>query len=167
MQRWCQSPKSKGGCPGVPRPKYTLSSTGFPCFWDHTDLSCAWCVGKQALQCDDSVMGDNCGRYCSSGKPVISLSVRVLKIFSLIFHIKTFISTSSLYFYLFHNSDFIFQLGSDSAEVTTLTAVSSPPVETEPGASRARDAAVVDQSLWAMVSNVSRETVPGEIALWW
>ena len=85
MQRWCQSPKSKGGCPGVPRPKYTLSSTGFPCFWDHTDLSCAWCVNKQALQCDDSVMGDNCGRYCSSGKPVISLSCLV---------------ASSLYFYL-------------------------------------------------------------------
>ena len=61
----------------------------------------------------------------------------------------------------------MFQLGSDSAEVTTSTAVSSPPVETEPGASRARDAAVVDQSLWAMVSNVSRETVPGETAPWW
>ena len=32
--QWCQSKKSKTGCPGIPQFKYTRSSTGFPCYWD-------------------------------------------------------------------------------------------------------------------------------------
>ena len=34
MHKWCQSPKSKFGCQGIPNFKYTLSTEGAPCFWD-------------------------------------------------------------------------------------------------------------------------------------
>ena len=34
MHKWCQSPKSKFGCQGIPNFKYTLSTEGGPCFWD-------------------------------------------------------------------------------------------------------------------------------------
>ena len=34
MHKWCQSTKSKFGCPGIPNSKYTLSTEGGPCFWD-------------------------------------------------------------------------------------------------------------------------------------
>merc|ERR1711936_81336 len=30
MQKWCQNPKSRNGCPGVPNNKYTLSTRGGP-----------------------------------------------------------------------------------------------------------------------------------------
>ena len=36
MHKWCQSPRSKTGCPGIPNYKYTLSTEGAPCYWDPT-----------------------------------------------------------------------------------------------------------------------------------
>ena len=56
MQKWCQSKKAKTvsfiktqysasnlfiqGCKGIPNYKYTLSSTGYPCYWDYKRLVC-------------------------------------------------------------------------------------------------------------------------------
>ena len=77
--QWCQSKKSKTGCPGIPQFKYTRSSTGFPCYWDPKrlfftiiittiitiititititmiilSLECAWCVTNM-VQCGAS-----------------------------------------------------------------------------------------------------------------
>merc|ERR1712066_721721 len=34
MSKYCQSPKSKFGCPGILNAKYTLSTEGGPCYWD-------------------------------------------------------------------------------------------------------------------------------------
>ena len=68
LSRWCQSPRNKKGCPGVPSKTYTLSSTGFPCYWNPSDRSCAWCINKSAKQCGDTPYSDRCGRFCSSGQ---------------------------------------------------------------------------------------------------
>merc|ERR1719285_1022986 len=38
------------GCPGIPNPDHTLSTRGYPCYWDPTDFSCAWCA-PGSLQC--------------------------------------------------------------------------------------------------------------------
>jgi len=63
MHKWCQSKKAKTGCKGIPNYKYTLSSTGYPCYWDNKSLDCAWCVPKR-LQCKDSAQSQKCGSYC-------------------------------------------------------------------------------------------------------
>jgi len=64
------------GCPGIIQNQFTLSQTGHPCFWDHGDRSCAFCVpgsydtDGQAFQCgpgpkSDPAMGKN---HCFSGR---------------------------------------------------------------------------------------------------
>ena len=86
--QWCQSKKSKTGCPGIPQFKYTRSSTGFPCYWDPKrlfttftttitttiillilSLECAWCVTNM-VQCKDGSTSDpkKCGRHCKPAK---------------------------------------------------------------------------------------------------
>jgi len=69
MEKWCQSKKSKTGCPGIPQFKYTRSSTGFPCYWDPKSLECAWCVTNM-VQCKDGSTSDpkKCGRHCKPAK---------------------------------------------------------------------------------------------------
>merc|ERR1712013_407382 len=57
MEKWCQSKKSKTGCPGIPQFKYTRSSTGFPCYWDPKSFECAWCVSNM-VQCKDGSTSD-------------------------------------------------------------------------------------------------------------
>merc|ERR1719225_46833 len=55
MERWCQNPRNKNGCDGVPNNKYTLSSLGGPCYWDPTSLSekCgSMCNKLKAGKCD-------------------------------------------------------------------------------------------------------------------
>merc|ERR1712107_948991 len=51
MHKWCQSPRVKTGCPGIPDNKYTLSTEGAPCYWDPTNLKCAICTKKTMKQC--------------------------------------------------------------------------------------------------------------------
>jgi len=78
MHNYCHKPKVEGtGCPGVCNNQYTLSMRGFPCFWDHTNLNCAWCADN-GYQCGpgkatgpESKDGSRCqnGRnkkYCDS-----------------------------------------------------------------------------------------------------
>merc|ERR1712142_700549 len=69
MEKWCQSKKSKTGCPGIPQFKYTRSSTGFPCYWDPKSFECAWCVTNM-VQCKDGSTSDpnKCGRHCKPAK---------------------------------------------------------------------------------------------------
>merc|ERR1712130_351834 len=42
--------------------KYTLSTTGYPCYWNHRDFSCAWCT-PGAYQCGPS---NRPGSICSA-----------------------------------------------------------------------------------------------------
>jgi len=66
MQKWCQSKKNlaKGlGCQGIPSYKYTLSTTGYPCYWNPKSLDCAWCAPNR-IQCKDSQQAQKCGSYC-------------------------------------------------------------------------------------------------------
>merc|ERR1712025_864283 len=67
MQRWCQSKKSKIGCPGVPSNKFTLSAKGYPCFDDHKSKDCAWCApGKvQCLRAKSQKCGNVCNKPTS------------------------------------------------------------------------------------------------------
>jgi len=60
--------KSKQGCPKIPNSEYTLSTTGYPCYWDHNDKRCAWCA-PGAFQCGpgpktgpDSGQGNRCDK---------------------------------------------------------------------------------------------------------
>lgn len=66
MEKWCQSKKSKTGCPGINKYKYTKSSTGYPCYWKTESFDCAWCVNKNQVQCKDWKSSDpkKCGRHC-------------------------------------------------------------------------------------------------------
>merc|ERR1739838_849070 len=66
MGKWCQSKKNlaKGlGCNGIPNYKYTLSTTGYPCYWNPKSLDCAWCAPNR-IQCKDSQQAQKCGSYC-------------------------------------------------------------------------------------------------------
>jgi len=65
MHAWCQNPKKKTGCPGIPGFKNTLSSQGAACMSDHSDQSCAWCV-KNRKQCPGSKQADKCGNFCAA-----------------------------------------------------------------------------------------------------
>lgn len=63
------------GCPGVKQNKFTLSEQGYPCHYDHSDKSCAWCA-QGALQCGKSHNGQQCynkgkktQKYCESVIP--------------------------------------------------------------------------------------------------
>jgi len=71
LHNYCYK-KSSQGCPQVPNYKYTLSTTGYPCYWDHEDLRCAW-YAPGAFQCGpgtktgpDSSLGSRCDRGPSS-----------------------------------------------------------------------------------------------------
>jgi hypothetical protein len=46
----CYKRNGAKGCPGISKNSQALSSKGFPCFWDHSDKSCAWC-GTGKYQC--------------------------------------------------------------------------------------------------------------------
>jgi len=67
MHKWCQAKKPKKGpktgCKGIPHYQFTNSSRGFPCYWDHNDLSCAWCLPNR-IQCKDDAKSQKCGSYC-------------------------------------------------------------------------------------------------------
>merc|ERR1719320_1821229 len=43
MHHYCYKKSERFGCPGVPNNKYTFSTRGYPCFWDHDRTDCAWC----------------------------------------------------------------------------------------------------------------------------
>merc|ERR1739848_72090 len=69
MHKYCQSPKAakKGlGCVGIPNYKFTLSSRGFPCYFDLSRTDCAWCKNKQRQCVDDRRFGpdSDCGSAC-------------------------------------------------------------------------------------------------------
>jgi len=68
MQKWCQNPKSKNGCQGVPGNKYTLSTVGAPCYWDPSSKDCAWCKSKTMKQCGPTSYSDKCGSICATAK---------------------------------------------------------------------------------------------------
>merc|ERR1719320_1057798 len=68
MHKYCYKQSDRLGCPGVPNNKYTLSSRGFPCFWDNEDTRCAWC-SPGGYQCGpgqktgpESKQGSRCAR---------------------------------------------------------------------------------------------------------
>merc|ERR1719244_649744 len=44
MHHFCFKNTPGKGCPGIPNYKYTLSTQGYPCYWDHTNMRCA-CPG--------------------------------------------------------------------------------------------------------------------------
>jgi len=71
MHNYCYK-KSTAGCPWVRGTKlapyskhspYTLSTRGYPCYWDHFDLSCAWCT-PGSYQCGRSQKPEN---FCNKG----------------------------------------------------------------------------------------------------
>jgi len=71
MHKWCQSPKSKKGCKGIPNYKYTLSTEGAPCYFDHKNHKCAWCTKKSLKQCSQKNLAqidDGCYSYCGTAK---------------------------------------------------------------------------------------------------
>ena len=79
MQEWCTS-KAEGrqsGCLGVPANHWTLSTTGYPCYWNTTRTDCAWCApggaqcGPEGSTGPDSDLGSRCWKagdtdYCDS-----------------------------------------------------------------------------------------------------
>ena len=79
MQEWCTS-KAEGrqsGCLGVPANHWTLSTTGYPCYWNTTRTDCAWCApggaqcGPEGSTGPDSDQGSRCWKagdtdYCDS-----------------------------------------------------------------------------------------------------
>jgi len=67
MHKWCQSKNAKKGCPGITKSKFTLSSRGYPCYWDNTNNNCAWCTSG-TIQCRESQATLDCGGYCGSVK---------------------------------------------------------------------------------------------------
>ena len=46
MQGWCAGREEgrQAGCLGVPSSHWTLSTTGFPCYWNTSSTNCAWCA---------------------------------------------------------------------------------------------------------------------------
>ena len=46
MHQWCTSVEQgrRTGCLGVPANHWTLSTTGFPCYWNTSRTDCAWCA---------------------------------------------------------------------------------------------------------------------------
>jgi len=68
MHNYCY--KRGEGCPWVGNSmspyrafaKFTLSTTGYPCYWNHGDFSCAWCT-PGAYQCGPS---NRPGSICSA-----------------------------------------------------------------------------------------------------
>jgi len=79
MEQWCTSRKEgrQSGCLGLPANHWTLSTTGFPCYWNTSRTDCAWC-GSGGAQCGpqgdtgpDSGLGSRCSdpedsEYCDS-----------------------------------------------------------------------------------------------------
>jgi len=79
MQGWCTSKKEGrvSGCLGIPANHWTLSTTGYPCYWNTSRTDCAWCAPGGA-QCGpagdtgpDSAQGSRCwdandASYCDS-----------------------------------------------------------------------------------------------------
>jgi len=68
MHKWCQNPKSKVGCKGIPNYKYTLSTVGAPCFDNPEDKSCPVCKNSQMKQCGISKIASKCGKFCAPMK---------------------------------------------------------------------------------------------------
>jgi len=63
MQNYCTSKKlgRQKGCPGVPANHWTLSTTGYPCYWDQTRTDCAWC-SPGGGQCGPGKFGPDSGK---------------------------------------------------------------------------------------------------------
>ena len=66
----------RAGCTGLPASHWTLSTTGYPCYWNTSRTDCAWCAVGGA-QCGpgphgpDSPVGSRCWdaedpSYCDS-----------------------------------------------------------------------------------------------------
>merc|ERR1711981_15807 len=68
MHQWCQNPKSKMGCKGIPNFKYTLSTRGAPCFNNPADRSCPICKTSKMKQCGISKIASKCGKFCAPMK---------------------------------------------------------------------------------------------------
>jgi len=68
MHKWCQNPKAKNGCKGVPNYKYTLSTRGAPCFNNPEDRSCPICKNTKMKQCGISKIASKCGKFCAPMK---------------------------------------------------------------------------------------------------
>ena len=64
-----KSRKYLQGCPGVPNNKFTLSSRGYPCFFDNTRLDCAWCKNGFSQCGPNKNYGpdSDCGSACTTG----------------------------------------------------------------------------------------------------
>ena len=70
-QKWCQNPKGKEakkgmGCPGIQGNKATLSSTGGPCYYDHSLTDCAICKNAKSRQCGEGSTATKCGNFCAA-----------------------------------------------------------------------------------------------------
>jgi len=63
MHKWCQSKASKQGCKGIPHFATTLSTKGYPCYWNMGSKDCAWCT-RIGTQCKPSGLSNRCGNYC-------------------------------------------------------------------------------------------------------
>merc|ERR1712038_366089 len=68
MHKWCQNPKAKMGCKGIPNYKYTLSTRGAPCFNNPSDRSCPICKTSKMKQCGISKIASKCGKFCAPMK---------------------------------------------------------------------------------------------------
>jgi len=68
MQEWCTSKKEgrQSGCLGVPANHWTLSTTGYPCFWNTSRTDCAWCApgGAQCGPAGDTGPDSDNGNRC-------------------------------------------------------------------------------------------------------
>jgi len=72
MHQWCTS-RAEGrqkGCPGVPQHHWTLSNTGYPCFFNSTRTDCGWCAAGGA-QCGEGPKLGQCrdptdNGYCTA-----------------------------------------------------------------------------------------------------
>lgn len=70
VHKYCYKRSDRLGCPGIPQNKFTLSTRGFPCFWNHTDTRCAWCA-PGGYQCGPGAKtgpGSAGGNRCAIGK---------------------------------------------------------------------------------------------------
>merc|ERR1719167_719023 len=81
LHNYCYK-KSRQGCPKIPNFQYTLSTTGYPCYWDHSDKSCAWCADG-AFQCgpgQETGPESKLGSRCDKGKHSAKICLKLIKL---------------------------------------------------------------------------------------
>ena len=66
------------GCKGIPGYKYTLSTLGSPCYWDHMNKDCAWCIKKTQKQCGETAYSTKCGNMCGQGWNKCLLNILII-----------------------------------------------------------------------------------------